>query len=86
MEKETKSEEPLFENFGKKVDNFVGELGEATEKLKKEIKDKYEELKQAAEKMKSDPKNKEKWNEVEQSLKKAGEELKNAFEAAFRKN
>ncbi len=76
--------EKAFANFGKKVDSFVEELGEAGERLQKEFQVKYEELKQSAEKMKSEE-NKERWKEVEDSLKKAGNEFSNAFKAAFKK-
>jgi hypothetical protein len=75
--------EKSFKNFGKKVDDFMAELNEASEKLQKEFREKYEELKVSAEKMKKEAENKERWKEVEASLKKAGEELKNAFNAAF---
>jgi hypothetical protein len=42
-------------------------------------------LKVSAEKIKKESKNKERWKEVEESLKRAGEHLKEAFEAAFKK-
>lgn len=77
--------EKTFTNFGKKVDDFVAELNEAAEKLEKEFREKYEDLKLSAEKLKKEAENKERWKEVENSLKKAGDELKNAFNAAFRK-
>ncbi len=75
--------EKAFKSFGKKVDEFMIELNEAGERLQKEFREKYEELKASAEKMKKDTENKERWKDVEASLKKAGEELKNAFNAAF---
>ena len=74
-----------FENFGKKVDGFVSEFQEAADKLEKEFKEKFEELKIAAEKLKKEAENKERWQEVEANLKKAGEEVSNAFKAAFKK-
>lgn len=77
--------EKTFKTFGKKVDEFVVELNEAAEKLEKEFHQKYEELKASAEKLKQEAENKERWKEVEGSMKKAGEELKNAFNAAFKK-
>lgn len=78
--------EKKFGNFGKKVDDFVTELNEASEKLEKEFREKYEELKQSAEKVKNEVKDRERWKEVESALKKAGDELGNAFRAAFRKD
>jgi hypothetical protein len=86
---ETKDEgknEKTFKSFGKKVDQFMVELNEAGEKLQKEFQDKYEELKASAEKLKNEAENKERWKEVESSLKKAGDELSKAFKAAFSKN
>ena len=77
--------EKSFKNFGKKIDEFVAEFGEAGEKLQKEFAAKLEELKISAEKLKSESENKERWKEVEDSLKKAGDELSKAFKAAFKK-
>lgn len=85
---ETKDEgknEKAFKSFGKKVDEFMVELNEAGDKLQKEFQEKYEELKVSAEKIKKEAENKDRWKEVEASLKKAGEELKTAFNAAFKK-
>jgi F0F1-type ATP synthase membrane subunit b/b' len=77
--------EKTFNNFGKKIDDFMAELNEAGERLQKEFHLKYEELKVSAEKMRNDAENKERWREVEDSLKKAGDELGRAFKAAFKK-
>ena len=77
--------EKAFKNFGKKVDSFVGELHEAGERLEKEFKLKFEELKEAAEKLKKQAENEERWKEVDNSLRKAGEELGNAVKAMFSK-
>lgn len=77
--------ETLFQNFGKKVDKFMEELNEAGGKLNKEFEEKYEDLKQAAEKLKAQAENKDRWKEVESSLKRAGKELENAVKAAFKK-
>jgi phosphoglycerate-specific signal transduction histidine kinase len=86
---ETKDEgksEKTFRNFGKKVDQFMDELNQAGEKLQKEFHEKYEDLKLSAEKLKKEAENKERWKEVENNLKKAGDELSKAFKAAFKKN
>jgi hypothetical protein len=85
---ETKDEgksEKAFKNLGKKIDEFIGELNEAGGKMQKEFQEKYQELKTAAEKFKNKEENKERWREVEASLKKAGDELSKAFNAAFKK-
>lgn len=78
--------EKTFKNFGKKVDEFLDELHEAAGKLQREFEEKFEELKETAEKLKKEAENKERWKEVEGNLRKAGDELANAFRAAFRKN
>lgn len=85
---ETKEEgknEKTFKTFGKKVDDFMLELHEAGEKLQKEFEEKFEELKETAEKLKKEAESNERWKEVETNLKKAADELNNAFRAAFRK-
>jgi hypothetical protein len=77
--------EKTFKNFGRKVDNFVAELNEASERLRTEFKEKYDELRTSAEKIKKEAETNERWKEVEDSLRKAGDELTNAFKAAFKK-
>ena len=77
--------EKAFKSFGKKVDGFVSELGEAGERLQKEFQLKFEELKVSAEKLKNEAENKERWREVEDSLRKAGDEFSKAFKSAFKK-
>jgi hypothetical protein len=83
--KEEKEKEQTYQKFGKKIDQFMDELNEAGERLHKEFKERYEELKVSAERMKKEAKDKERWKEVERNLKSAGDELKNAFNNAFRK-
>ena len=80
-----KTKEKTYQNFGKKIDQFMDELNEAGDRLQKEFRGRYEELKTAADKMKKEASDKERWREVEKSLKNAGEELKNAFNNAFKK-
>ncbi len=77
--------EKLFKTFGKKVDAFMAELNEAGGRLNKEFESRFEELKDSAEKLRDEAKNKERWKEVEDSLKKAGDELNRAVKAAFKK-
>ena len=84
METDNQQGEKRFENFGKRVDQFMGELDEATVRLQKEFGERFEELKVSAEKLKSEAGNSERWKEVEASLKRAGEELGKAIKAAFK--
>lgn len=77
--------EKAFKNFGKKLDSFLGELEEASEKMQHEFQAKYEELKVSAEKFKKEVEDKERWKEVEANLKKAGDEFSKAFKTAFSK-
>ena len=77
--------EKAFKSFGKKVDEFMVELNEAGDKLHKEFSEKFNELKVSAEKLKKEAENKERWKDVEENLKKAGDELGKAFKAAFKK-
>jgi phosphoglycerate-specific signal transduction histidine kinase len=77
--------EKAFKDFGKKLDQFFGEAKEASTRVESDLKKKYEELKASAEKLKNDTENRERWKEVEASLKKAGIELENAVKAAFKK-
>jgi hypothetical protein len=77
--------EKFFKEFGKKLDQFLVELKQAGSRAETDMQQKYEELKVAAEKIKKEAENKERWKEVEDSLKKAGAELENAFKSAFKK-
>jgi phosphoglycerate-specific signal transduction histidine kinase len=85
METNDGKAEKFFKEFGKKVDQFIIEAKDAGSRLEVDLQKKYEELKVTAEKLKSEAENKERWKEVEASLKKAGDELSNAFKAAFKK-
>ncbi len=77
--------EKFFKEFGKKLDQFLVEAKDASARMETDFQKKYEELKVAAERFKNDAENKERWKEVEASLKKAGEELEKAFKTAFKK-
>ena len=77
--------EKFFKEFGKKMDQFASELKEAGGRAEVDLQKKYDELKAAAQKLKTEAGKKERWQEVEASLKKAGEDLENAFKAAFKK-
>lgn len=85
MEETDGKAEKFFKDFGKKVDQFIMEAKDAGSRLEVDLQKKYDELKVTAEKLKSEAENKERWKEVEVSLKKAGDELSNAFKAAFKK-
>jgi len=83
--------EKMFKDLGKKIDNFMEELNGASSNLKDEFSGRFEELKKSKDSLGDEfdsfkEKNKDKWAEVETSLDKAGEELKNAFQAAFSKS
>jgi hypothetical protein len=75
----------MFEEFGKKMDQFMAELKDAGKRMDVDMQKKYEELKVSAERFKKEAQNKERWKEVEDGLKKAGEELEKTFKAAFKK-
>ena len=85
MEENDGKAEKFFNEFGKKVDQFILEAKEAGTRIEGDLQKRYEELKVAGEKLKSEVENKERWKEVEVSLKKASDELSNAFKAAFKK-
>lgn len=79
--------EKLLRDLGKRLDQFASEAQEAGSRMETDMRSKFEELKQSAEKLKQEAANKERWKEVEDALKKAGEELERAAKAAFsRKN
>ena len=82
--------EKMFKELGKRIDGFMAELDDASDNLKDEFKSRFEELKKSKDSLGNEyktfkEKNKDKWAEVESSLEKAGEELKQAFKAAFTK-
>lgn len=77
--------EKFFKEFGKRLDQFFVELKDAGERAETDMQKKFEELKEAADRIKKEAENKERWKEVETSLKKAGAELENAFKSAFKK-
>ena len=84
MEENEGKAEKFFAEFGKKVEQFIIEAKEASTRIEGDLQRKFEELKVSAEKFKNEAENKERWKEVEVSLKKAGDELSHAFKAAFK--
>ena len=82
--------EKMFKNIGKKIDELLADLKEAGTHAEEEYADRIEELKHSGEKLKEEfsnfrEKHKDRIDEVEHDLKKAGNDLKNAFNAAFKK-
>ena len=82
--------EHLFKDIGKKIDELIEDLNAAKDQAKVDYADRIEELKRNAETLKGEFKNfkethKDRWDEAEASLEKAGQELKNAFDAVFKK-
>lgn len=77
--------EELLQQFGRQVDQFLGEVKEASSKVELDLQANYEKLKKSAEEIKRESTDPHRWKEVEASLKKAGEELEKAVRAAFRK-
>jgi hypothetical protein len=83
--KENGQAERFFKEFGKRVDLFLADLKDAGKRAEKDFQEKYDELRESAERLKKEAQNKERWKEVEESLKKAGKEMENAFTSAFKK-
>ena len=77
--------EKFFKGFGKKLDQFLVELKDASNRLEIDCRKKYEELKDAAERVSKEVKDKQKWKDIEADLKRAGKEMEEAFRSAFKK-
>ena len=77
--------EKIFRDLGKRLDQFAAEAQEAGSRMEVDFRKKFEELKATAERLKKETESKERWQEVEAALKKAGEELERAAKAAFGK-
>ena len=80
--------EKMFKRFGKNVDSFIAELTEVKENSSEEIKNRLEELKKTkdtlGEKFKDfREENKDKWDDVQTELERAGEEFKKAVNNLF---
>lgn len=85
METKDNKNNSFFEDFGKKMDQFLIELKDAGKRMDADMQKKYDELKESAERLRKEAANKERWKEVEEGLKKAGEELEKTVKAAFKK-
>ncbi|MGK7391638.1 MAG: hypothetical protein ACNS60_14890 [Candidatus Cyclobacteriaceae bacterium M2_1C_046] len=77
--------EKLLKEFGHKIDEFVVELKGFSEELVEEFNEKYEQLYHASEDLKEEISSKKRWEEVEERLKNAREELTKALKAATSK-
>jgi hypothetical protein len=84
-EKQEGKAEKFLKDFGKKLDQFVSEVRDAGNRAETDAQKKYDELKDAAARFKREAQNKERWKEVEDGLKKAGDEMERAVKAAFKK-
>ncbi|MTI20200.1 hypothetical protein E1176_04135 [Fulvivirga sp. RKSG066] len=80
--------ERMFKQFGKKIDQLLKDLDQATDKAKEDYADRFEELKRNKESLKKEfgefrEKNKGRWDELDKGFEKAGREIKDAFSKAF---
>jgi hypothetical protein len=77
--------EKFFTEFGKKFDQFMIELKDASNRMESDLKKRYEELRQAAERISKEARDKQKWKDIEADLKRAGKEMEEALKSAFKK-
>lgn len=82
--------EKTFKKIGKKIDELLADLKEAGSNAEDEYADRIEELKRSGETLKEEfsnfkDKHQDRIDEVEANLKKAGGDLKKAFNSAFKK-
>ena len=80
--------EKMFKKFGKNVDSFISELNDVKGSSNEEFKSRLEELKRSkdslGEKFKDfREENKDKWEDVQSELERAGEEFKKAVNNLF---
>lgn len=78
----------MFKKFGKNVDSFIAELSEIKENSGEEFKSRLEELKKSKDSLGERFKdfredNKDKWDEVQAELERAGQEFKKAVNNLF---
>ena len=85
--------EKMFKKFGKNVDSFIHELKDVKGNSNEEFKSRLEELKKSKETLEEKFKdfkheNKDKWEDVQTDLERAGQEFKKAVNNLFsnRKN
>ncbi len=80
--------EKMFKRFGKNVDTFIAELSDAKGNTSEEFQSRLEELKRSkdslGEKFKDfREENKDKWDDVQSELERAGQEFKKAVNNLF---
>lgn len=80
--------EKMFKKFGKNVDSFISELSDVKDNSSDEFKDRLEELKKSKDSLEDKFKgfkdeNKDKWEEVQTDLERAGQEFKKAVNNLF---
>ena len=85
--------EKMFKKFGKNVDSFISELNDVKGNSNEEFKGRLEELKKSKDSLEEKFKdfkedNKDKWEDVQTELERAGQEFKKAVNNLFanRKN
>jgi len=83
--------EKMFKRLGKKIDELLGDIDQASDRAKEEYSDRFEELKRNKETLKKEfgdfkDKHKDKWTELESGLEKAGKEIRDSFNRAFSKD
>ena len=85
--------ENMFKKFGKNVDSFISELKDVKGSSNEEFKSRLEELKKSKDSLEEKfndfkHENKDKWDEVQTDLDRAGQEFKKAVNNLFssRKN
>ncbi len=87
------SAEKMFKKFGKNVDSFISELSDVKGSTNEELKKRLEELKKTKDTLGEKfidfkEENKDKWDDVQSELERAGQEFKKAVNNVFasRKN
>ena len=82
--------EKMFKRLGKKIDELLSDVDKASDKAKEDYADRFEELKRNKESLKKEfgefrENNKDRWDEIENGIERAGSEIKEAFSKAFKK-
>jgi len=80
--------EKMFKRFGKNVDSFITELNDASSNNSVEFKERLDELKKTKDTLGDKFKefkdeNKDKWDDVQTELERAGQEFKKAVNNLF---